>query len=228
MTEKILTMDRREPPTRRAQYEYEGFTVETPADLLESGDVILSAGGKTVGIEIKTSQEILGLVPSGLSSLAQFQRMSSFDYRVLLIVGTFGVGREGKVRLDGWNDRSGLQYASVQGALFNLQAHLGFLIRHAGQEKNVGRCVHNIWEFFSKEHVLLNKPRPITLAVAEAPALAFLMSLPGIGSVQAGRILKTYGTLNRAIEHAGEWSKKVAGVGPKMDEKVLEFLERSW
>ena len=225
--EKVLIVDRREPADRIAQYEYEGFTVEVPADLLDSGDVVFTAGGKTVGIEIKTTAEIVSLVPSGLSQLAQFQRMATFDHRVLLIVGTFGVHREGKVLLDGYNRNSGLQYSSVMGALFNLQAHLGFLIRHAGQRKNIGRCVYNIWDFFSREHVLLAKPRPLTLSVAQAPALSALMTMPGIGPTQAERILQHFGTLERAFYSVSEWGA-VPGIGPKTVAAVQALLQKEW
>jgi ERCC4-type nuclease len=224
---KIAIVDRREPQDRIDQLKYEGFDVQVPDELLESGDVILVVGGKTVGIEIKTSSEVLSLVPSGLSSLAQFQRMATFDHRVLLIVGTFGVGPQGKVRLDGWNNRSGMPFAAVEGALFNLQANLGFLIRHAGGAKNVGRCVQNIHDFFEKEHTLLAKPRPITLASKQAPALAVLMTLPGIGSVQAERILQHYGTLARAVGQLDGWVE-IPGIGAKTIENVRKFLFTEW
>lgn len=227
MSQKIALVDRREPDGRIKQLEYEGFTVEVPSDLLESGDVILLVNGKTVGIEVKTTSELLSLIPSGLSSLAQFQRMATFDYRVLLVVGTFSMHAEGKVLVDGWNRRSGLQYSAVQGALFNLQANLGFLIRHAGQEKNVGRCVQNIWDFFEKEHTLLNKPRPLTLASKQAPALAMLMCLPGIGADKAEKILQKYGSLQLAVGKIDEWDS-IPGLGPKTVDTVYDFITRRW
>lgn len=182
---------------------------------------------KQIGIEIKTTSELLGLIPSGLSQLAQFQRMATFDTRILLIVGSFGVHAEGKVLVDGWNRRSGLSYAAVQGALFNLQANLGFLIRYAGQEKNVGRCVQNIHEYFSTEHTLLMKPRPLTLSSSMAGGLAMLMTLPGIGSVQAERILKEYNSLETAILSVLGWTD-LPGIGPKTRDACAAFLSKEW
>lgn len=226
--EKIALVDRREPMSRVEQLRYEGFEVEIPAELLETGDVILTLpSGQTVGIEVKTTSELVGLVPSGLSQLQQFQRMAIFDYRVLLVVGTFGVREQGKVLIDGWNRRSSLQYSAVQGALFNLQAALGFMVRHAGQENNVGRTVHNIWEHFTGNHTLLAKPRPITLATPQAGGLAVLMTLPGIGTVQAERLLKKYGTLQAVFEDLGHWTD-IPGIGPKTDAAVHAFLTKEW
>ena len=227
MTDKVAIVDRREPAGRIAQLEYEGFLVSVPEELVQSGDVILIVNGKTVGIEIKTSQEVLGLVTSGLSNLAQFQRMATFDYRVLLIVGTYGMHAEGKVLVDGYNRRSAMKYSAVQGALFNLQANLGFLIRHVGGEKNIGRAVQNIYDFFVKEHTLLAKPRPVTLAPATAPALAMLMTLPGIGAVQAERILQKYGTLGQSLVAVSDW-KSIPGIGSKMVENCESFFQKEW
>jgi ERCC4-type nuclease len=227
MLDKVAIVDRREPLTRVAQLRYEGFEIEVPADLLESGDVVLVIDGKQIGIEVKTTSELLSLIPSGLSQLAQFQRMATFDQRVLLIVGTYGVHAEGKVLVDGWNKRSGLTYAAVEGALFNLQANLGFLIRHAGQEKNVGRCVQNIYEYFSESHTLLMKPRPLTLSSEMAGGLAMLMTLPGIGADKAEAILKQYQSLQSALCDTAHWSS-IPGIGPKTVDVVAAFLTKGW
>ena len=224
---KTAIVDRREPPRRIEQYQYEGFEVEVPADLLESGDVVLVIDGKQIGIEIKTTSEILGLIPSGLSQLAQFQRMATFDIRVLLVVGTFGSQR-GQVLLDGWSSRSGLSYASVQGALFNLQANLGFLVRHCENEASVGRAVHNIHSYFSvANHILLSKPRPLTLSSSMSGGLAVLMTLPGIGSDKASAILEQFGTLDAAFQNIVQWTN-VPGIGPKTAAAATAFMTKEW
>jgi ERCC4-type nuclease len=224
---KTAIVDRREPASRIEQLKYEGFEVEVPSDLLESGDVVLVIDGKQIGIEVKTTSELLGLIPSGLSQLAQFQRMATFDTRILLVVGTYGVQTAGAVLVDGWNRRSSMGYASVQGALFGLQANLGFLIRHAGQEKNVGRCVQNIYEYFSEGHTLLSKPRPMTLSSTMAGGLAALMTLPGIGTDKAEAILHKYGSLWAALSDVHGWTN-LPGIGQKTVDTVNTFLLKEW
>ena len=229
MTDTII-MDRREPDRRAATLEASNFEVIIPDDQLESGDLILQPPhlkGKQVGIETKTTMELLSLVPSGLSNLQQFQRMLSFDHRVLLLVGYYGTWGAGLLRVDGYDKRN-MAFASVWGALFNLQAHLGFLIRFAYHETEYGRAVRNIWDFFNQDHLLLSKPRPLTLSAPNAEALALLMSVPGVGQVQAQRLLTRYGSLRAAMSYIEDWDTDVDGIGPVTRKKAQEFFNRVW
>ena len=225
---KICIVDRREPQSRIDQYIAEGFTCEIPESLVESGDIILCMpSGESIGIEIKTAEEVVSLIPHGLSQMQQFQRMVRFGHRVLLIVGSFSAGSDNTIRINGWNNRSRLSYASVQGGLFNLQANLGFLIRHVAGPDEIGRSVLNIYHHFNQNHILLAKPRPLTLSQPHASALALLMTFPGVGVLHADRILSEYKTLGAAITHVAEWSS-VDGIGPKTTTAATTFLNKEW
>ena len=225
-----IFVDRREPSSRINRLAAAGFDPQVPESELDSGDIILlppHQSGKRVGIEVKTTQELLTLVPSGLSNLQQFQRMLDFEFRVLLVVGSYGTWGPDRLLRDNY-DRRESSYSSVQGALFNLQAHLGFIVRFCGTEHELGNAIRNIFDFYNKNHILLAKPRPLTLSHPSAEALAFLMCIPGIGQDKAQKILTKYGTLAWAISSVESWDDEIEGIGPLIRKKAHEFMRRAW
>lgn len=187
---------------------------------METGDILYPMGQMV--IERKTVSDLLGSIASDrvFDQVSRMVEMPGIKFPIVMVVGTFGVNKAGKViadkRTTGWSPWS------IQMALMSLQARGAMVI----QTDDWVQCVKELcaWtEKRAKQDMVVTHTKSIREA---PPEVAFLSGLPGIGPVTATNLLTYTGSVGWALAALTQkrTAADVPGVGPVTIKKTREFF----
>lgn len=119
---------------------------------------------------------------------------------------------------------SGIQPASIWGAMFNLAKNGIALINTASQKETV-----DFLYTAARQEQIVEKRSAVVHAFKKCDTTAdaqvfFVASLPNIGREKATAILESYQTPMNALINVDDWPKSVQGLGPVITNKVKEVL----
>jgi len=211
---KSILIDSREPPDIQALE----FGVPTVVMALAAGDAMVTCDdGNTLVIERKTPGDLLGSIKDGrlFQQCHKMRELSEFCY--LAIIGRIDMVKNDMVRVDGYRI-TGWTWESYQGALLTVQ-ELGVSIVYGSEFKT---CVERLAR--RDRSGITIEPRRKSEPMEKDET--FLASLPGIGVVQAKKIL-SHGPACWALDWLTDiWdeSLKIPGIGWNQKVAIRKIL----
>jgi ERCC4-type nuclease len=163
---------------------------------LETGDIMLFGGGKTMLIERKGAPDLLNSMADGRLVEQCSRLVESCHFPMLLVHGSLLCNKSGKVVADG--KESVWSWWALEMQLVSLQA-AGVMWLHLQNVLNVPEAVKYLSDWLAKEthlHVYRKEKLPFVLPKKGMEVLA---SLPGIRLKKAADCLDYYGSAGRAI-----------------------------
>ena len=187
---------------------------------LPAGDVRIDMPDTTILIERKAPGDLLESVKDRrlFNQLAEMRQQTEWVY--VLIHGILVPTSDGMTRYlqnGAWVDRQ-WEWGSIQGALLSIQEIGAAIVQDTDLHGAIARIMAR-----SRDSI---KVPPRRDAYVFSPAESFLMSLPGIGSDKAQKLITLLGTPGMALEWlTGEYDQpRIDGIGPKTRQGVEDFL----
>lgn len=216
MTETLLFDSRGHHRVREL---VEGLGVEVLVTTLESGDInFLDSQSRTVGIELKTIDDLLGSIRSNRLFQQATQLALTCDIALVLPFGFLTCTREGHCRT-----RTGPKphppwpaYTQLMNAILSLWEHGITVLPFVPNEYMAARVLVSVRKWFLKEdhRSMLKRVKPFSFGNQDSvKAIHILTGCPRISVGLAKRLLAHFGTALAVLSATEEELRTVRGIG---------------
>lgn len=217
--------------------------------VLEYGDfawVGQGPGGRpvTVGVELKTVQDVLACITSGRFAGHQLPGLQqAYEVVYLLVEGDYRVGHErqlllrqyGKLQEIPWGARQ-WKYDSLDSWLTTLEIKAGVRVRRSIDSRETAQIIHDLYAWWTmsefeshRSHLVTYLGNDMTDRVwtleASTCARGLMAMVKGLGEKRARAVAAKYGSM-RVVAGTGAAAiaAEVEGIGPKLAESIVKAL----
>ena len=218
----LVIVDSREPKFIGEQLKSFGLTVAE--DTLVAGDFCFFPHGLKVGIERKTTSDLLNSLRDNRMVSQAHKMIATYDVALLLIEGRYDRAPNGIVTYEsktGWQE-SGWSWDSFTGMMLDLK-WMG-LLQHQCMSGDAAREIARLVGSLCKESHswIRSRERPTVMSIDPQwrHAMWSLMAFPGVGGEWSDAMLKDKGSYSQVVHSTAE---ELAGVVTVKDGKTKKF-----
>ncbi len=183
----------------------------------------------SVGIELKKFRDLVSSLRSGrLQGHQLIGLQQAFDYRWLIIEGTWKQGRHGELVQGKTKVHGGMSGAELEKRLTTLEVQGGIKIRHTATRSDTLRVICNLYRWWTDRnldthdsHIVIYHPTPL---IPISQFRQTVSTLPGIGIKLSAVVEKRFGTLNQMFRATVEQWEDIEGIGRPTAERIVQTI----